>query len=141
MRSPVNASTGTAVPLSSSTLGLLPSKNSPLLRCRRCRLPSFTIISLFLNLQVVSEGCKKAVFITTSPFQGAHLSVLKSLVKGSRLEYCVLITSAHVSVHHYLQYGGSKMEGQEMEAFQKLEEDVLLWMGNLVNSFPVNHSD
>ena len=75
----------------------------------------FTVIYnhfIMFSLQIVPAGCKKAVFITTSAFKGTYLSILKSLVQGSHLDYCVLITSAHVSVHHFLQYGGSKMHRQ-----------------------------
>ena len=68
-----------------------------------------------------------------SSFRGTNLKVLETLIRGTSLEYCVLITSAHVSVHHFLQWGGGK-EGQDMEAFDKLEEDVLTWMGNMVSS-------
>ena len=85
-------------------------------------------------LQVVPENCKKAVFIVASAFQGTNLSVLKSLISKAHLSYCVLITSAHVSVHHHLKWGGTK-DGHDIEAFQKLEEEILQWMGNLVRMF------
>ncbi len=45
----------------------------------------------------------------------------------------MIITSAHVSIHHLLLTGGR--EGNELEAFNKIEEDVLNWMGNLVKEY------
>lgn len=77
------------------------------------------------------EQAKKGVFISSFPFHGTNHRILEGLIKKSKLEYCVIITAAHISVHHLLAWGGGR-EGHELEAFNKLEQNVLNWMGNMV---------
>ena len=84
-------------------------------------------------MQVVPETSKKAVFIISSAIQGTNYDILEHLIRGSKLEYCVVITSAHASLQNLLQWSGTTRDThQEIEAFQNLEEDILDWMGNMV---------
>ena len=89
--------------------------------------------------QVVPETSKKAVFIISSAIQGTNYDILEHLIRGSNLEYCVVITSAHASLQNMLQWSGTRDTHQEMEAFQNLEEDILDWMGNMVLIFHIDH--
>ena len=79
---------------------------------------------------MVPKTAKKAVFVANGPFHGARYQVLKSLIKRSNLEYCVIITTANSAVHDILR--GSK-ENNDGESFHIMEEDVLKWMGNMVS--------
>lgn len=81
---------------------------------------------------MVPEQARKGVFVSSTPFHGTNHKILEGLIKKSKLEYCVIITAAHISVHHLLTWGGGRRDGQELEAFNKLEQDVLAWMGNMV---------
>ena len=80
--------------------------------------------------QVVPETAKKAVFVVNGPVFGARYEILKSLVARSKLEYCIIITTANSAVHDTLR--GSK-ENNDYESFHTIEEDVLKWMGNMVS--------
>ena len=80
--------------------------------------------------QVVPETAKKAVFVVNGPVFGARYEILKSLVARSKLEYCIIITTANSAVHDTLR--GSK-EYNDYESFHTIEEDVLKWMGNMVS--------
>jgi len=82
----------------------------------------------FSTFEVVPKTAKKAVFVANGPFHGARYEVLKSLIKRSSLEYCVIITTANSAVHDILR--GSK-ENNDGESFHIMEEDVLKWMGNM----------
>ena len=72
------------------------------------------------------------MFISSTPLHGTTYNVLEGLVRNSNLDYCIIITSAHSSVHHLLHWGASREGQHEQEAFQQIEEDVLEWMGNKV---------
>lgn len=81
-------------------------------------------------LKVVPKNAKKGVFISSTAWHGTNYTILESLIKKSNLEYCVIITLAHVSIHHLLLWGSR--ESNDLEVLQKIEEDVLGWMGNVV---------
>ena len=108
--------------------------------CGTKRIISFWGLSVFLFSlksfwfsiyhQIVPETAKKAVFIANGPFHGTSYEVLKSLVKRSNLEYCVIITTVNSAVHDILR--GSK-DNNDYESFHIIEEDVLNWMGNMVS--------
>ena len=44
----------------------------------------------------------------------------------------MVISSAHSSLQNLLQWSGARDSHQELEGFQNLEEDILDWMGNMV---------
>ncbi|EFX74459.1 hypothetical protein DAPPUDRAFT_307302 [Daphnia pulex] len=93
------------------------------------------------TFEVVPKNIKKGVFISSTAWHGTNYNILESLIKKSNLEYCVIITSAHVSVHHLLLWGSR--ESNDSEVLQKIEGDVLGWMGNMnytveVFSFPLS---
>nr|CAH0110281.1 unnamed protein product [Daphnia galeata] len=81
------------------------------------------------TFEVVPKNAKKGVFISSTAWHGTNYTILESLIKKSNLEYCVIITSAHVSIHHLLLWGSR--ESNDSEVLQKIEEDVLGWMGNV----------
>ncbi|XP_063241487.1 sec1 family domain-containing protein 2-like isoform X2 [Bacillus rossius redtenbacheri] len=83
------------------------------------------------GLKAGQDGQKKAVFITCSPVFGVTRTVLRDVIQASSFEYCVLITAAHPSVHHFLRHGGPREGVGEMAAFHDLEEEMLQWMGNM----------
>lgn len=87
-----------------------------------------TAIRELSAFEVVPKSAKKAVFIANGPFHGTSYKVLKSLIKPSNLEYCVIITTANAGVHDILRGG---RESSEYESYHIMEEDVLKWMGNL----------
>ncbi|XP_057371018.1 sec1 family domain-containing protein 2-like isoform X1 [Daphnia carinata] len=100
-----------------------------------------TCIKELSAFEVVPKNIKKGVFISSTAWHGTNYTILETLIQNSNLEYCVIITSAHLSVHHLFLWGSR--EGNESEVLQKIEEDVLEWMGNLnytveVFSYPLS---
>jgi len=70
----------------------------------------------------------KAVFLLTKPLWGQHLQVLKEVIVGSQLEYCVIVTAVHPMVQFQAKYGHD--DGNEQVVIEWLKEQVLEWMGN-----------
>ncbi|KZS19951.1 Sec1 family domain-containing protein [Daphnia magna] len=100
-----------------------------------------TCIKELSAFEAVPKNVKKGVFISSTAWHGTNYKILETLIRNSNLEYCVIITSAHLSVHHLFLWGSR--EGNESEVLQKIEEDVLEWMGNLnytveVFSYPLS---
>jgi len=96
----------------------------------------------FSAFEVVPRKCRKAVFVIGGPFYGAAADVLGALVRAGQFRHCVLITASTASTHHQLQWGGGREGRDPNDAFRRLQDDVLRWMGDLnhtveVHSFPL----
>lgn len=78
------------------------------------------------------SGCKKdtkAVIIISSPIIGAVRTVLKDIISNSYFEHCTLIIGCSPSVQTFAQTGTISDPSDEVTVFQKLKQDVLIWMG------------
>ena len=53
----------------------------------------------FSVFETAPKHFKKAVFIISGPVAGKSLSTLKSILQSSSLEYVVVITNCHPTVH------------------------------------------
>jgi hypothetical protein len=65
------------------------------------------------------------------PVTGYDLSTLKSILQSSSLEYVVVITNCHPTVHTWSLHPAKDWNIEDRSWFDKLEEQVLMWMGNV----------
>ena len=63
--------------------------------------------------------------------KGYDLSTLKSILQSSSLEYVVVITNCHPTVHTWSLHPAKDWNIEDRSGFDKLEEQVLMWMGNV----------
>jgi len=85
----------------------------------------------FSVFESAPEKFKKAVFIISGPVTGKALSTLKSILQSSSLEYVVVITNCHPTVHTWSMHPAKDWNIEDRSGFDKLEEQVLMWMGNV----------
>ena len=59
-------------------------------------------------------------------------TTLKCIIKSSNLEYCVVVTSCHHAVDSFSKQPARDFSaGDDKSSYNRLEEDLLLWMGNV----------
>ena len=59
-------------------------------------------------------------------------TTLKCIIKSSNLEYCVVVTSCHHAVDSFSKQPVRDFSaGDDKSSYNRLEEDLLLWMGNV----------
>lgn len=73
----------------------------------------------------------KAAFLLSGPVRGTTATILQDVIQASSFQYCVVVTSAHTSVHTYARYGGREVDDAQLTS--ELEQNVLTWMGNMVS--------
>lgn len=83
----------------------------------------------FSSFEKGSERDVKAAFLLSSPVRGTTATILKDVIQASSFQYCIIITSAHPSVHTYARYGGRDVDDAVLTT--ELEQSVLTWMGNM----------
>lgn len=83
----------------------------------------------FSSFEKGGERDVKAAFLLSSPVRGTTATILKDVIQASRFQYCVVVTSAHPSVHTYARYGGRDVDDAVLTT--ELEQNVLTWMGNM----------
>ena len=74
---------------------------------------------------------KKGVFVISGPVVGASLHTLQSIIQSSKLEYVVVISNCHPTVQTWAQTPAKDWNTEDRSGFDKLEEEVLVWMGNV----------
>jgi len=85
----------------------------------------------FSIFESAGQKYKKAVFILSSPVIGKVLNTLKSILESSSLEYVVVISTCHPTVHTWSQHPVKDWNTEDRTGFDQLEEQVLMWMGNV----------
>lgn len=91
--------------------------------------------SKFIIICLLQSGSKKdtkAVIIISSPVIGAVRTVLKDIISNSYFEHCTLIIGCSPSVQTFAQTGAISDLSDEVTLFEKLKQDVLIWMGTKV---------
>lgn len=83
----------------------------------------------FSSFERGSERDVKAAFLLSGPVRGTTATILQDVIKASKFQYCIVITSAHPSVHTYARYGGRDVDDAALTT--ELEQNVLTWMGNM----------
>lgn len=87
---------------------------------------------------MLQNGCKKdtkAVIIISNPVIGPVRTVLKDIITNSYFEHCTLIIGCSPSVQTFAQIRAISDPSDEVTIFQKLKQEVLLWMGTKVFLF------
>ena len=75
---------------------------------------------------------KKAVFILSGPVIGSTKTTVQSIIQNSAgLEYVVVVTSCHPSLQTWAQFPGRDWGNDDRTGFDQLEEQLLMWMGNV----------
>ena len=75
---------------------------------------------------------KKAVFILSGPVIGSTKTTVQSIIQNSAgLEYVVLVTNCHPSLQTWAQFPGRDWSNDDRTGFDQLEEQLLMWMGNV----------
>eukprot|EP00092_Neocalanus_flemingeri_P035560 GFUD01038706.1.p1 GENE.GFUD01038706.1~~GFUD01038706.1.p1 ORF type:complete len:662 (+),score=221.66 GFUD01038706.1:35-2020(+) len=85
----------------------------------------------FSAFESASKHSKKGVFIISGPVSGKALSTLKCILQSSSLEYVVVITNCHPTIHTWSLYPAKDWNTEDRSGFDQLEEQVLMWMGNV----------
>jgi len=85
----------------------------------------------FSIFETAGKEYKKAVFILSGPVVGKVLNTLKSILQNSSLEYVVVITTCHPTVHTWAQHPARDWNSEDRSGFDQLENQVLMWMGNV----------
>ncbi|XP_021340934.1 sec1 family domain-containing protein 2-like [Mizuhopecten yessoensis] len=83
----------------------------------------------FSSFESVDQTCKKAVFIVSSLLQEVTSRVIQNIIEASKLQYVVVITTVSPCVHLFSRTG--TFDGDENLVFERFEESVLEWMGNM----------
>ncbi|MPC26511.1 Sec1 family domain-containing protein 2 [Portunus trituberculatus] len=83
----------------------------------------------FSSFEKGGERDVKAAFLLSGPVRGTTATVLKDVIQASSFHYCVVVSSAHPSVHTYARYGGRDVDDGVLTT--ELEQNVLTWMGNM----------
>ena len=85
----------------------------------------------FSVFESAPQQFKKGVFIVSGPVAGKALIILKAILQSSSLEYVVVITNCHPTVHTWSLYPAKDWNTEDRTGFDQLEEQVLMWMGNV----------
>jgi len=85
----------------------------------------------FSIFETAPSQFRKGVFIISGPVSGKALHILKSILQSSSLEYVVVITNCHPTVHTWSLYPAKDWNTDDRSGFDQLEEQVLMWMGNV----------
>lgn len=83
----------------------------------------------FSSFEKGGEKDVKAAFLLSGPVRGTTATILQDVIQASCFQYCVVVTSAHPSVHTYARYGGREVEDSALTS--ELEHNILTWMGNM----------
>jgi hypothetical protein len=65
--------------------------------------------------------------MVSQPLKGLTLEILKDIIKSSKFQIIIIVSSLHPSDF-----------GLEEEYFDKLKDDCLIWMGNVVSERDIN---
>ncbi|XP_069121986.1 sec1 family domain-containing protein 2-like [Argopecten irradians] len=91
----------------------------------------------FSSFESVDPTQKKALFIVSSILQEATSRVIQNIIEASKLQYAVVITTMSPSVHMFSRTGS--FDGDENVIFERFEESMLEWMGNMNYTAEVCH--
>lgn len=91
----------------------------------------------FSSFESVDPTQKKAIFIVSSILQEATSRVIQNIIEASKLQYAVVITTMSPSVHMFSRTGS--FDGDENVIFERFEESMLEWMGNMNYTAEVCH--
>ncbi|XP_060064250.1 sec1 family domain-containing protein 2-like [Ylistrum balloti] len=91
----------------------------------------------FSSFESVDHTCKKAVFIVSSMLQEVTSRVIQNIIEASKLQYVVVITTVSPCVHMFSRTGSC--DGDENVIFERFEESILEWMGNMNYTAEVSH--
>ncbi|XP_033732096.1 sec1 family domain-containing protein 2-like [Pecten maximus] len=91
----------------------------------------------FSSFESVDHAYKKAVFIVSSMLQEVTSRVIQNIIEASKLQYVVVITAINPCVHLFSRSG--TFDGDENLVFERFEESILEWMGNMNYTAEVSH--
>lgn len=70
------------------------------------------------------------MFITSGVLSDVIVDTIRDIIQASHFQYVIVITAVSPSVHLYSRTGS--MEGDETAVFERVEDKILEWMGNMV---------
>ncbi|XP_041370834.1 sec1 family domain-containing protein 2-like [Gigantopelta aegis] len=83
----------------------------------------------FSSFECGKNDQKKGVFLVSSLLCDVTAQVIKDIVQQSSFQYVVVLTSVNQAVHLFEKTGSA--EGEDKSLFEKFEDRLLEWMGNM----------
>ncbi|KAL3870286.1 hypothetical protein ACJMK2_038362 [Sinanodonta woodiana] len=92
----------------------------------------------FSSFESADSSQQKGVFIVSTLLEGVTSEIIRDIIQASKFQYVVVIT-AHSSQLHRFSHTGTILETDDKSDFQKFEDNMLMWMGNVNYTAEVFH--